>query len=308
MITRPPVDVFAIRNIAAGVEEGAADPEARERVAAAREAVARQRSWIQKLGTVGESALLRWFDQQNVPAADLNRMPSIGKARNFPGLDIVFRDGFASVKVKKGNDSTRSYAADLRSLLNHQNSARAAAALLDERNTPMLEELRQRGAWPRDLPADPAEVATFIRNVAQLRIPDDHVPKVQKYLRWDIQRFPENYGLPEGRMPSRAQIDNLVCRVGQCGISSTDIDRLVPTPAMITARVAETDTTPPAPGEAGTIHGVIDLRTIAAARGDREVRRVISSWRLGSGAGRRQAAQRRRARDELEPDDRVGVT
>jgi hypothetical protein len=208
-----------------------------EREQAAADAVANTDGWIKKLGAAGEAAELEGFQQRGVPAADLNDLPSVGRAKNFPLMDSISEEGLTSGKVKMGGtfqaevpeSRLRTYTRDFRKMLKERWSQKAAEALLDPSNAARIQQLQQDGAWPAGLPTNATadQIAAFIRDHGTLSIPEDHVPQVQRYMRAAIAQFPENFGLPETPPPTDAQIDQLVDRVQSNGISSPAINRLV---------------------------------------------------------------------------------
>jgi uncharacterized protein YukE len=217
----------------------ALDAAALERRAAAVDAVAgNPGDRIGQLGAAGEASRMRALAQEGEVAVDLNEMPSVGRAANFPLVDNMSGSGFESVKVKMGatydpvvsDAGLRAYRNDFQSLLDEGRTQRAADALTSTQNAGRIEELQASGAWPRDLPtnATSQDVAAYIRDNGRLAIPSDHVPQVQDYLRTDVARFPENYGLPAGTAPTQAQVDSLVGRVTSNGIDSATVSQMVP--------------------------------------------------------------------------------
>jgi hypothetical protein len=126
------------------------------------------------------------------------------------------------------------YVNDFKNLVNSSRpeNVRAVSTLMDPRNQAAIEEMRRAGTWPRGLPADAdaARVESFRRGTTDLAITDDHVAQVRNAIRPDIERFPENYGLPAN--PTPAQVDGILERIKPAGINSSDIERLVPTPGL----------------------------------------------------------------------------
>ena len=300
----------------------AVDAAEAEREAAAVRAVADASGWIKRYGAAGEAAELQGLAQRGAVAADLNVLPSVGAAKNFPLLDSISSEGLSSVKVKMGStfdpvvppSRLRAYSRDFAKLLDDGRATAAAQALLDPRNQTAIQDLQALGAWPSGLSANPTttEVATFIQEHARLSIPEDHVPQVQGFLRDDIPKFPTNYGFPDGVAPTAAQVDALVDRVQSNGISSAAIDAMVnraqavPLPGPPSGRPAPASALPPGfdPSvveptgalmpAAAVVRAQLSGPAVAVSRGvlDR-VNEVDAALRaLGNEPGARQTAER----------------
>jgi hypothetical protein len=185
---------------------------------------------IPQQGAIGEAANLTLKAQAGETAQDLNKLPSLGNNPiNMPGVDNASSSAFTQVKTRVGSGRVQTYMTDLRKMATDSDGkmGKAADAFVDERNQAAIQQLRDQGAWPKELgPGTTREqYLDHLQGNSELAVTDESVPAVRDAVRQNAQNFPENWNLPAN--PTSEEIDALVNRVKPSGITSTDAQNLL---------------------------------------------------------------------------------
>jgi hypothetical protein len=191
--------------------------------------------WIKQHSAGSEAAALAAAKQRGEKAVDLNQYGRYTTAKNFPLLDNASDRTFQSVKVKGvpppnssadkplRPDGPQKYVREYEKLLDQNLTANAAKEIAKYRS-----EIQEAGAWPKDLPKDasPSDIAHFVRERAELAVPDDHVSAVREAIGADARQLPQNYGLDRNSPTFDADVARLQERVVPAGVTVQQLKQI----------------------------------------------------------------------------------
>jgi hypothetical protein len=238
------------------VDGMAATGAAEARVEAARQALSKlpPGKGIPQQGAIGEAANLTLKAQAGETARDLNQLPSLGNNPiNMPGVDNASSSAFTQVKTRVGSGRVQTYVRDLQKMATDSDGkmSKAADAFVDDRNQAAIQQLRDEGAWPKELgPGTTHEqYLDFLQGRSELAVTDESVPAVRDAVRLNAQNFPENWNLPAN--PTTEEIDALVDRVQPSGVTATDAQ------GLLNANMAPAPATAPGPAAPAASDSII---------------------------------------------------
>lgn len=186
---------------------------------------ARETVSLREMGDMGEEVA-----RERTGRTDLNAVDLPMQGDNFPIYDNAGEDGVASVKVYGTGEDGDPSAGTVGSYMRAFDEARGFADTPKWNKTANLLSLgsAQGVAMPSEIAnaSSLAEIQRYLRQHAQLQVPDNHLDAVRNAVAAEMREFPGNSGLPEGL--SEEQINRIAAeRVIPIGATTAQLRNMI---------------------------------------------------------------------------------